>query len=385
MSKKDFIAYDAIPEIADIISEDDDLIASEIGVCLADFEDYFQRHRDMYAVWDIHSLDMTDKKTITWVCMLDQLISLRYVAEVPDGAPAAKLKNALEPIFARYGLSDVLEESKLEDPVTDPAELMRGNVRPNSIKMFWALSSELEKKKLILGEIEYVSDRHNLFIANRNAESAFAALREKYDLSYVLCQSFGATKCIRDNLLFINPNSFYAKVTKLTKNKNRDLEDYLRALYSIVQREQTQSMTEELFFTILAEAYSEEPAPFCDAWLTRTESPDRNTLIRKFTNSEFRDLVSHPVVTDVSGIDFTIAVLEFQIAELHLMRDKQLKDDQRYFGIDSEAGNRWYNFDPNANLECGARGLEDTYEGGGEPQYTWGLIGELLETGRVYE
>jgi hypothetical protein len=28
------------------------------------------------------------------------------------------------------------------------------------------------------------------------------------------------------------------------------------------------------------------------------------------------------------------------------MKGKQLEDEWKYYGIDSETGNRWYNFDP---------------------------------------
>jgi hypothetical protein len=99
-------------------------------------------------------------------------------------------------------------------------------------------------------------------------------------------------------------------------------------------------------------------------------------------------LVDHSVSDDIDSIDFTIAVLEFQIAELHRMRGKQLESKQKYGGIDSETGHRWYNFDPHANLSCGASGLGDLeFEENDDDvfNYTWGLIGELLETGRVYE
>ncbi|GHU26826.1 hypothetical protein AGMMS50256_05050 [Betaproteobacteria bacterium] len=92
----------------------------------------------------------------------------------------------------------------------------------------------------------------------------------------------------------------------------------------------------------------------------------------------------------MQGIDYAIAVIEFQIAELHRMAGKQLENEYKYFGIDSETGNRWYNFDPHTNLECGARGLgfADPDEEDEIPEtvdYSWRLLGELLETGRYYE
>jgi hypothetical protein len=89
----------------------------------------------------------------------------------------------------------------------------------------------------------------------------------------------------------------------------------------------------------------------------------------------------------VQGIDYAIAVIGFQIAELHRMAGKQLENEDRYFDIDSETGNRWYNFDPHTNLECGARGLgfagtDEEDEAPETVDYSWRLPGELLETGR---
>ena len=58
----------------------------------------------------------------------------------------------------------------------------------------------------------------------------------------------------------------------------------------------------------------------------------------------------------------------------------------RYFGIDSETGNRWYNFDPMTNLECGARCILDN-EDDEDKEFivSWQTLGELLEMGRIYE
>ena len=41
----------------------------------------------------------------------------------------------------------------------------------------------------------------------------------------------------------------------------------------------------------------------------------------------------------------------------------QLADDQRYFGIDSPRGGRWYNFDPAGYLECATVGTFGGWDG----------------------
>jgi len=65
------------------------------------------------------------------------------------------------------------------------------------------------------------------------------------------------------------------------------------------------------------------------------------------------------------------------------MKGKQLENKYRYFGIQSETGNYWYNFDPFGNLECGARCMEDNETNFDD--LNWSFIGELLENGRIYE
>ena len=68
------------------------------------------------------------------------------------------------------------------------------------------------------------------------------------------------------------------------------------------------------------------------------------------------------------------------------MKHKQLYDKMRYFGIKSETGHRWCNFDPMTNLECGARCILDS-EDDNENDFvvSWQTLGELLEMGRIYE
>ena len=66
------------------------------------------------------------------------------------------------------------------------------------------------------------------------------------------------------------------------------------------------------------------------------------------------------------------------------MQNKQLENELRYFGVDSETENRWYNFDPFTNLECGAAWLLSGREDQ-KMNVNWKTLGILLETGRIYE
>jgi hypothetical protein len=180
---------------------------------------------------------------------------------------------------------------------------------------------------------------------------------------------------------------FYERICALPdKYKNRDLEAYLSALYSLTEKHGAEEMTDELFFQLLAGAFVEKPIEFQKEWLDCNAPPHDNGLIRKFTNPEFKDDLDRTFHSTEEGVEFTLGVLTFQIAELHKMRKKQLKDTYRYFGINSETGHRWYNFDPFTNLECGARCMADNVDDeNDEMNIGWETLGELLEDGRIYE
>lgn len=182
-------------------------------------------------------------------------------------------------------------------------------------------------------------------------------------------------------------NEFYENICTLKDNfENRDLETYLLALLKLVEQEKSGNLTADLFIKLLQNAFVSEPEEFKDEWLNIMTAPDENIMSKKFTNPEINASIDKSIVSDQSGIDYSIAVIKFQISELHKMSGKQLDDDMRYFGIDSETGNRWYNFDPMTNLECGARCILDSEdEEEMEFMVSWQTLGELLEMGRIYE
>jgi hypothetical protein len=182
-------------------------------------------------------------------------------------------------------------------------------------------------------------------------------------------------------------NEFYQNISTLKDNfENRELETYLLSLLSLVEQKKNQNLTADLLLNLLQNAFTSEPKEFNSEWLSITTAPDENIMSKKFTNPEINIQVDKSVLSDKSGIDYSISILQFQIAELHKMKGKQLDDDMRYFGINSETGNRWYNFDPMTNLECGARCILDSEEDeDNELIVSWQTLGELLEMGRIYE
>ncbi|MEM9681065.1 MAG: hypothetical protein AAF901_12155, partial [Bacteroidota bacterium] len=123
--------------------------------------------------------------------------------------------------------------------------------------------------------------------------------------------------------------------------------------------------------------------PFQDEWLACETAPDENRISKKFTHPAVSPTIDKTNLSELTPYDFTIEVLKFQMAELHKMKGKQLENEYRYLGVQSETGHDWYNFDPFTNLECGARCMGD-----GEMNFgslDWSFLGELLENGRIYE
>ncbi|CAK7028739.1 hypothetical protein [Saezia sanguinis] len=160
--------------------------------------------------------------------------------------------------------------------------------------------------------------------------------------------------------------------------QSRDLKTYLLALYKILTdgKEQyvRQQASRQLVLEVLKQAITSEPACFNDAWLDLAESPDVEQISASGSDP-------------VAGMAYSLAVLKFQIAELHKMQGKQLQNEDRYYGIESETGNWWYNFDPFSNLSCGIECMSDweEEEEGTEKDTGWFFIGRLLELGRMYE
>jgi HEAT repeat protein len=161
------------------------------------------------------------------------------------------------------------------------------------------------------------------------------------------------------------------------------LEEYLRSLWRIVSQSQVSSPSLEQVAEWLTAAFTIEPPPFDPEWMKRVK--DYSSSLQ--TQDDWENLIL------------------FQIADLRRMADAgQLEDEQRYYGIDSPSGERWYNFDPFTYLECGVRGALGGYEedevivlvpspegqSANSPVHEidnlgWGGFSAILECGRVYE
>ncbi len=110
----------------------------------------------------------------------------------------------------------------------------------------------------------------------------------------------------------------YQHITALADtHQNRDLEEYLLALYHLTGQHKDKELTPELLLQLISDAFTVDPAAFDEDWLNCSAAPDENILSRKFTNPQIKGSIDTTAHTSVEGIDYTLEVLKFQIAELH--------------------------------------------------------------------
>lgn len=130
---------------------------------------------------------------------------------------------------------------------------------------------------------------------------------------------------------------------------DRSLEQYLSALVRLALQyssQETLSLSE--FYGLIRDAFDAEPLPFDETW----RNPD-------------------DVVADNASFARWRSTVIGQIVDLHEMSETGiLAEEQRYFGVNSPRGSRWYNFDPVGYLECAMAGSF----GGWEPDDSTGRL-----------
>ena len=145
----------------------------------------------------------------------------------------------------------------------------------------------------------------------------------------------------------------------------QSLEEYLRALWSLLPRYQTDTVPFSLLAQVLHDAFFTEPPPFDEHWLQYDRPPD----VDEEENEE-----------SFAGLQQMIG---YQIADLHRMAQEKLLDNKlRYFGITSPTGYTWYNFEPSSYLHCAIQSLQkDNTDTNG----SWTFLTILLWLGQIYE
>jgi hypothetical protein len=118
--------------------------------------------------------------------------------------------------------------------------------------------------------------------------------------------------------------------------QDRDLEEYLRALWQLgTPHQRDDALPVGLFAELLDAAFRESAPPFDPSW-------------RKIASPDFMKPM---------GFQTWQQTLLGQIVDLRDMAEAGiLRNEMRYLGIQSPRGNDWYNFDPCTYLECATAG-----------------------------
>ncbi len=156
---------------------------------------------------------------------------------------------------------------------------------------------------------------------------------------------------------------------EVASTTTRSLEEYLRALWSLIERTQHQQATYALFGQLLYDAFLTE-FPLFDAMMLQYGNPPH--LDEDEDEAENEDSLS-----------ILQQMICYQIADLHRMAQTGLLENEcRYYGIDSPTGHRWFNFDPASYLRCVAQTLQ---EDGMSTEVSWMNLAILLWLGQIYE
>lgn len=163
---------------------------------------------------------------------------------------------------------------------------------------------------------------------------------------------------------------FYAEVRQVLRSAPRsELTDWLRALAGLVTQSAHAEPTRCEILQLLQAALTAEAA---DLPVEEASAPPQLP-----GDDEAAALPAEQARQRALG------VIAFQLADLRKMAVAgTLNDPHRFFGVVSPTGNFWYNFTPEAFIECGAAGLADTER---EDTAGWDLLALWLEFGRLYE
>jgi hypothetical protein len=162
---------------------------------------------------------------------------------------------------------------------------------------------------------------------------------------------------------------FIRVLAKNASSSDRSLEEYLRALWLLVQEYKNDKLSFALLAQILADALTAPVAPFDDNWLNYEEPP-----------AELHQ--GHPVEND---FEFLQKMLLYQIADLHRMREEGVLDAPPHIlwmGASRKGGSVWYNFEPATFLGIALGGIKADSD---NTEYDWSNLAIQLWLGQIYE
>ena len=172
---------------------------------------------------------------------------------------------------------------------------------------------------------------------------------------------------------------------KAQENKSiPSLEEYLRSLWFVVSDFKDAVPSCDLILTCLQKAFDTTPLAFNNNWLGYKKPLDWGDEDGIYVLYGWDEKNKRPVVTQqgITGFEILKHTILFQIADLHRMKDNELKNEFRYLGVISPTGNSWYNFDVFTYLECGTTPFNMEMP---LTNCDWDLLASILKLGRIYE
>ena len=172
--------------------------------------------------------------------------------------------------------------------------------------------------------------------------------------------------------LVISQKDFCAFVEGLSKEAHkteRSLEDYLRALWLLLQVNKDAKVSYTLLAQILFQALTSPVAPFENHWLNYTSPP--------------LELGQQQPVED--GFGFLEKMILYQIADLHKMKEEGVLDlppHVLWLGASRKNGKTWYNFVPSSFLFGAIGGLNTDSD---NTDCDWSILAIFLWLGQIYE
>jgi hypothetical protein len=176
----------------------------------------------------------------------------------------------------------------------------------------------------------------------------------------------------------ISTADFLEFVAELSEvETERTLDEYLRALWGLIQKHSNERPAYSMLARLLFEAFTSKPVQFDSDWLKFTRPPISGEVKESF--------------------EYLKQVILCQIADLHRMKAIEITPIEKYSGFTSPTGNTWHNFDPSDYLEAASNGFRahvrrdskvywsvfpHTFE---STECDWGDLAEILCLGQIYE
>jgi hypothetical protein len=185
-------------------------------------------------------------------------------------------------------------------------------------------------------------------------------------------------------------SSVFAVLDKHEQN-NISLEDYLLALWAVIEKYKNQKPSYQLFAIMIDEAFEAPPSKFDEQWIAYENHLSWTYKNGSYVIEKYKDGEQVIIQSNVDDYEILKHTILYQIVDFRKLSPDKIKDPQSFFGIDSGKGDTWYNFTPIDYWSCAIRGMEDHLKSpvslyaANFSKCTWAVFAALLSLGQVYE